>query len=509
MIKPKVPFNISSDIIEEILFFIQIDDIKTLYSCLLLNRQWCQLVIPILWKHPFYYAQKGNSKLISTILSFSNLNNDNDDDNDDGDEDDDDNRRKNNSIRRNRMTFDYISMIKHLHYDFMIISIEKWYKDNTNFFKNNIKLFKNNNNYSFDSFKNNNNNSFDNSFKNSNKHSFKHNNNNSFKNNNDNNSYNYSNDSFKNNNNNSYNNNNNNSNDSSFKNHNHNNSFSFKNNNENFKIVNNNNSLNNISLIMKFLLRLFIKKSVKLNSLFILSNHVCWNNNYNLNRYMELIDPEFNDFFKNLKFLYLEVYSHYPSIKFLQKFSLMVNNLEILHLRTPLLGLMRFPNNMEDIMTKNLCTLIRSQKKLKEFKLINSIKYTSLFISSLSSNDYLKNLILLNTKIDEIDPLWKILKNSFNLENFKIINCVGLNYDLILPFYNNIINNNNYNFNNVNNFKKLNLIIIEKNQSIDINDELNFWVISRCKKGLNDCGLLESGRLFDPVNNIKCIKCCK
>ncbi|POG62922.1 hypothetical protein GLOIN_2v1691160, partial [Rhizophagus irregularis DAOM 181602=DAOM 197198] len=133
---------------------------------------------------------------------------------------------------------------------------------------------------------------------------------------------------------------------------------------------------------------------------------------------------------------------------------------------------MRFPNNMEDIMTKNLCTLIRSQKKLKEFKLINSIKYTSLFISSLSSNDYLKNLILLNTKIDEIDPLWKILKNSFNLENFKIINCVGLNYDLILPFYNNIINNNNYNFNNVNNFKKLNLIIIEKNQSIDINDEL-------------------------------------
>ncbi|PKC14425.1 hypothetical protein RhiirA5_350332, partial [Rhizophagus irregularis] len=130
---------------------------------------------------------------------------------------------------------------------------------------------------------------------------------------------------------------------------------------------------------------------------------------------------------------------------------------------------------MEDIMTKNLCTLIRSQKKLKEFKLINSIKYTSLFISSLSSNDYLKNLILLNTKIDEIDPLWKILKNSFNLENFKIINCVGLNYDLILPFYNNIINNNNYknyNFNNVNNFKKLNLIIIEKNQSIDINDEL-------------------------------------
>lgn len=159
---------------------------------------------------------------------------------------------------------------------------------------------------------------------------------------------------------------------------------------------------------------------------------------------------------------------------------------------------MRFPNDMEDIMAKNLCTLIRSQKKLKEFKLINSVKYSSLFISSLSSNDYLKNLILLNAKIDEIDPLWKILKNSFNLEIFKIINCVGLSYDLILPFYNN--------FNNINNFKKLKLIIIEKNQSIDINDKMKFWVISRCKKGLNDCGLLESGKLFNPVSNIKWCK---
>jgi hypothetical protein len=166
---------------------------------------------------------------------------------------------------------------------------------------------------------------------------------------------------------------------------------------------------------------------------------------------------------------------------------------------------MRFPNDMEDNMAKNLCTLISSQIKLKEFKLINSIKYTSLFISSLLSNNYLKNLILLNTKIDDINPLRKILKNSFNLEIFKIINCVGLNYDLILPFYNNNNINNNIinvnNNNNNNNFKKLKLFIIEKNQFIDINDELKFWVISRYKKCLNDCGFLESGRLFNAVNN--------
>jgi hypothetical protein len=239
----KVPFNIPSDIIEEILFFIQVDDIKTLYSCLLLNRQWCQLVVPILWKHPFYYAQKGNSKLISTILSFSST--DYNDNNNDDDNDKINLIHNNLSLNNRSCTFDYISMIKHLHYDFMIISIEEWYKNNN--FNNIINLNNNNNHH--------------------------------------------------------YNNNNNHNN----KNHNHNYNY-------------------NISLIIKYLLRLFMKKSVKLNSLFILPNHVCWNN-YNLNRYMELVDPEFNELIKNLKFLYLEIYSLYPTNKFLQKFSLIVNNL--------------------------------------------------------------------------------------------------------------------------------------------------------------------------------------
>ena len=40
-------------------------------------------------------------------------------------------------------------------------------------------------------------------------------------------------------------------------------------------------------------------------------------------------------------------------------------------MKTPLLGLMRFPNGMEDNMAKSLCALIKSQQKLKEFKLEN------------------------------------------------------------------------------------------------------------------------------------------
>src|SRR5581483_4645807 len=29
------------------------DDFKTLYSCILVNRLWCRLAIPLLWEDPF------------------------------------------------------------------------------------------------------------------------------------------------------------------------------------------------------------------------------------------------------------------------------------------------------------------------------------------------------------------------------------------------------------------------------------------------------------------------
>ena len=80
---------------------------------------------------------------------------------------------------------------------------------------------------------------------------------------------------------------------------------------------------NTITLIMKSLLKLFIKNSVKLISLFIIPN--C--DHYGLNRYIELVEPEFNGLIKDLKYLHVETHSHYPSANFFQKFSLIVRNM--------------------------------------------------------------------------------------------------------------------------------------------------------------------------------------
>src|SRR5437763_16761807 len=49
-------------------------DKNALYSCLLVNKEWCRLVVPILWKNhswrsplKMYY---GKEKLFNTILSW-------------------------------------------------------------------------------------------------------------------------------------------------------------------------------------------------------------------------------------------------------------------------------------------------------------------------------------------------------------------------------------------------------------------------------------------------------
>src|SRR4051812_12989838 len=47
-------------------------DNKSLYSCLLVNKEWCHLVVPILWeKYPtFFYCNKSKEKLSNVILSY-------------------------------------------------------------------------------------------------------------------------------------------------------------------------------------------------------------------------------------------------------------------------------------------------------------------------------------------------------------------------------------------------------------------------------------------------------
>ena len=42
------------------------DDYKTLYSCILVNKQWHNINIPILWRNPFY--SKNSIKIIINCL---------------------------------------------------------------------------------------------------------------------------------------------------------------------------------------------------------------------------------------------------------------------------------------------------------------------------------------------------------------------------------------------------------------------------------------------------------
>ncbi|PKC53190.1 hypothetical protein RhiirA1_479808, partial [Rhizophagus irregularis] len=46
-------------------------DISTLYSCILVNRLWCRLAIPLLWEDPFSLSTQ-NYHYINTYLCFLN-----------------------------------------------------------------------------------------------------------------------------------------------------------------------------------------------------------------------------------------------------------------------------------------------------------------------------------------------------------------------------------------------------------------------------------------------------
>src|SRR5688572_4480795 len=43
-------------------------DKKSLYSCLLVNREWCRIVVPILWKSAWFNDQESEQKVFSIIL---------------------------------------------------------------------------------------------------------------------------------------------------------------------------------------------------------------------------------------------------------------------------------------------------------------------------------------------------------------------------------------------------------------------------------------------------------
>ena len=81
------------------------DDKNTLFSCILVNKTWCEITIPILWRNPwkFLMNEKERSLLLNVIISHFS----------------DESRKKlkehgllTNSYQK--PLFDYISFCKHL-----------------------------------------------------------------------------------------------------------------------------------------------------------------------------------------------------------------------------------------------------------------------------------------------------------------------------------------------------------------------------------------------------------
>jgi hypothetical protein len=64
-------FKLNKDILFLIFEELQ-DDSKPLFSCLMVNKLWCETVIPILWRNPWHYNinYSNKSNLFSIIASY-------------------------------------------------------------------------------------------------------------------------------------------------------------------------------------------------------------------------------------------------------------------------------------------------------------------------------------------------------------------------------------------------------------------------------------------------------
>ncbi|PKK73216.1 hypothetical protein RhiirC2_776308 [Rhizophagus irregularis] len=91
-------------------------DFSTLYSCILVNRLWCRLAIPLLWEDPFCIPTQ-NYRCIKIYLSYLNENDK---------EKFDEYGIINNLLPSNTLLFNYPSFIKYLNINSAYYSITKW-----------------------------------------------------------------------------------------------------------------------------------------------------------------------------------------------------------------------------------------------------------------------------------------------------------------------------------------------------------------------------------------------
>ena len=64
-------FSDVPELINEIIRYLR-NDFSTLHSCILVNRLWCRLTIPLLWEDPFSISTKNHSFLTFTYVMRQN-----------------------------------------------------------------------------------------------------------------------------------------------------------------------------------------------------------------------------------------------------------------------------------------------------------------------------------------------------------------------------------------------------------------------------------------------------
>src|SRR5579862_8631603 len=84
------------------------DDKNTLFSCILVNKTWCEITIPILWKNPWKSLKNKKEKLLLNVI-ISHLKK----------------KLRGRELSYQKLSFDYISFCRHLNFSKIQIIINE------------------------------------------------------------------------------------------------------------------------------------------------------------------------------------------------------------------------------------------------------------------------------------------------------------------------------------------------------------------------------------------------